>query len=53
MCEYKEYTNKCAWIEIYERAKKFNRLDLFKKLRLPRDRRLETPPRMLVGGELK
>jgi len=53
MCEYKGYTNKCAWIEIYERAKKFNRLDLFRKFRMPRDRRVEIPPRKLLGGELK
>jgi len=44
MCEVGDYTHECAWVKIYERLKKFDRLDLFKKYRPPRDYRLRTSP---------
>lgn len=44
MCEVGGYTIPCAWVEIWKRLKKFNRLDLFKKYRGPRDFRLSTSP---------
>jgi hypothetical protein len=44
MCEVGGYTRPCAWIEIYKRLKKFNRLDLFKMYRPARDYRSATSP---------
>ncbi|MHA1763475.1 MAG: methylenetetrahydrofolate reductase C-terminal domain-containing protein [Promethearchaeota archaeon] len=44
MCEVGGYTVPCAWVEMWKRLKKFNRLDLFKKYRPPRDYRLSTSP---------
>ena len=43
-CEVGGYTRPCAWIEIYKRLKKFNRLDLFKLYRPARDYRSATSP---------
>ncbi|MFX0069727.1 MAG: methylenetetrahydrofolate reductase C-terminal domain-containing protein [Candidatus Hermodarchaeota archaeon] len=43
-CEVGGYTRPCAWIEIYKRLKKFNRLDLFKAYRPARDYRSATSP---------
>ncbi len=36
-CEVGNYTMDCAWILIYERLKELGRLDLFTKVRSPRD----------------
>ncbi len=44
MCEVGGYTHPCAWIEIYRRLKKFNRLDLFTLYRPARDYRSATSP---------
>lgn len=44
MCEVGGYTRPCAWIEIWKRLKKFDRLDLFTKYRPPRDYRPATSP---------
>lgn len=46
-CEVGGYTHECAWVKIWERLKKFNRLDLFTKYRPPRDYRLWSSPRFL------
>ena len=43
-CEVGGYTLPCAWIEIYKRLKKFDRLDLFKVYRPARDYRTATSP---------
>ncbi|MFW9969474.1 MAG: methylenetetrahydrofolate reductase C-terminal domain-containing protein [Candidatus Odinarchaeota archaeon] len=48
MCEVGGYTHPCAWVKIWERLKKFDRLDLFTKYRSPRDYRLSTSPSYLV-----
>lgn len=48
LCEVGGYTRPCAWIKIWERLKKFNRLDLFTKYRAPRDFRLSTSPSYIV-----
>lgn len=44
MCEVGGYTIPCAWVRIWARLKEFNRLDLFKKYRGPRDYRTSTSP---------
>lgn len=44
MCEVGGYTIPCAWVRIWARLKEFNRLDLFKKYRGPRDFRTSTSP---------
>ena len=44
LCEVGGYTRPCAWIEIYKRLKKFNRLDLFSIYRPARDYRSATSP---------
>ena len=44
LCEVGGYTRPCAWIEIYKRLKKFNRLDLFTIYRPARDYRTATSP---------
>jgi hypothetical protein len=46
-CEVGGYTHECAWVKIWERLKKFNRLDLFTKYRPPRNYRLWNSPRFL------
>ena len=46
-CEVGGYTHECAWVKIWERLKKFNRLDLFTKYRPPRNYRLWSSPRFL------
>ena len=50
-CEVGGWKNDCAWILIYNRLKERNRLDLFRKLRIPRDYRISEHPREL-GGEV-
>ncbi len=45
MCEVGGYTIPCAWVRIWARLKEFDRLDLFKKYRGPRDFRTSTSPR--------
>jgi hypothetical protein len=47
MCEVGDYTHPCAWVEIWKRLKKFDRLDLFKQYRPPRDWRTSTSPECL------
>ncbi|MBD3200071.1 MAG: hypothetical protein GF316_08650 [Candidatus Lokiarchaeota archaeon] len=44
MCEVGGYTKPCAWVDIWKRLKEFDRLDLFKKYRPPRDYRTSTSP---------
>ena len=44
MCEVGGSTIPCAWVKMWERLKEFDRLDLFKKYRGPRDYRLSTSP---------
>jgi hypothetical protein len=44
MCEVGGYTIPCAWVRIWMRLKEFDRLDLFKKYRGPRDYRTSTSP---------
>jgi hypothetical protein len=44
MCEVGGYEHECAWVKIFERLKKFDRLDLFRIYRPPRDYRLRTSP---------
>jgi hypothetical protein len=36
-CEVDDYTRDCGWVLIYNRLKEMGRLDLFEKLRPPRD----------------
>ncbi len=48
LCEVGGYTRPCAWIEIYKRLKKFDRLDLFTKYRPARDYRSATSPSFIV-----
>jgi rRNA maturation endonuclease Nob1 len=36
-CEVGKYTRACGWVEIYKALKSINRLDLFVKIRQPRD----------------
>jgi len=50
-CEVGGWKNDCAWVLIYNRLKERNRLDLFKKFRIPRDYRVSEHPRKL-GGEV-
>ncbi|GAB4305367.1 MAG: methylenetetrahydrofolate reductase C-terminal domain-containing protein [Promethearchaeota archaeon] len=47
MCEVQKYTRPCAWIQIFSRLKKFNRLDLFRRFVPPRDYSKQTSPRFL------
>jgi len=37
MCEVGDYENECAWVQIYDRLKEQDRLDLFTAFRPPRD----------------
>jgi hypothetical protein len=48
MCEVGSYTIPCAWVRIWARLKEFDRLDLFKKYRGPRDFRTSTSPGYLT-----
>ena len=51
-CEVGGYKYPCAWILIYERLKKFNRLDLFTKYRPPIDyRNMESPGHLTLLEE--
>jgi hypothetical protein len=59
-CEVGDYTQPCGWIEIYEALKSIDRMDLFLKVREPRDwsesghqRTLNTrkKPSETTGGE--
>jgi methylenetetrahydrofolate reductase (NADPH) len=49
-CEVGGWKKDCAWVLIYNRLKEKNRLDLFKKFRIPRDYRISEHPRE-IGGE--
>jgi hypothetical protein len=51
-CEVGMWEKDCAWVLIYRKLSQFNRLDLFKKFRPPRDYRISQSPREL-GGEVK
>jgi ferredoxin len=42
MCEVGNYTRPCAWVEIYQRLKQFEKLNLFSIVRPPRDWHLAT-----------
>lgn len=46
-CEVGKYTHDCAWVKIWIRLKKFNRLDLFSKYRPARNYKLWSSPRFL------
>lgn len=48
LCEVGGYKNPCAWIEIYKRLKRFNRLDMFTLYRPARDYRPATSPAYIV-----
>jgi len=48
-CEVGGGKSDCAWILIYNRLKERNKLDLFKKFRIPRDYRISEHPRELPG----
>jgi ferredoxin len=41
-CEVGDYKNECAWIQIYDRLKEQDRLDLFTTFKLPRDHSKKT-----------
>jgi hypothetical protein len=47
MCEVGDYQHPCAWVEIWKRLKKFDRLDLFKQYRPPRDWRTSNSPEFI------
>jgi hypothetical protein len=46
-CEVGGYIHDCAWVKMWERLKKFNRLDLFTNYRPPRNYRIWSSPRFL------
>ncbi|MFX1302941.1 MAG: methylenetetrahydrofolate reductase C-terminal domain-containing protein [Promethearchaeota archaeon] len=46
-CEVGGYIHECAWVKIWERLKKFDRLDLFTKYRSPRNYMLWSSPRFI------
>jgi len=48
-CEVGGWKNDCAWVLIYNRLKERNKLELFKKFRIPRDYRISEHPRELGG----
>ncbi len=52
LCEVGDYTLPCAWVDIYKRLKKLNRLDLFNIYREKRDYRLMTSPSYIKFLEL-
>ena len=47
-CEVGDYSNDCGWILIYNNLKAMNRLDLFLKVRKPRDWRSSGAQRSLI-----
>ncbi|MHA1727992.1 MAG: methylenetetrahydrofolate reductase C-terminal domain-containing protein [Promethearchaeota archaeon] len=49
-CEVGNYTKPCGWVEIYEKLKEMGRLDLFLKIRKPRDWSLSSSKRELIIG---
>ncbi len=49
-CEVGGWKKDCAWILIYNRLEKRNKLDLFAKFRIPPDYRISGHPRE-IGGE--
>jgi hypothetical protein len=51
-CEVDDGQKDCAWVLIYNRLRKRDRLDSFTRFRLPRDFRISQPPREL-GSELE
>ncbi len=48
-CEVGGWKNDCAWVQIYNRLKERDQLDLFTKFRPPRDHRISEHPRELGG----
>jgi len=52
-CEVGGWKNDCAWVLIYNRLKERNKLELFKKFRIPRDYRISEHPRELGGKAAK
>ena len=50
-CEVGGWKKECAWVQIYERLKARDRLDLFTKFRPPKDYRVSGHPREL-GNEI-
>jgi methylenetetrahydrofolate reductase (NADPH) len=48
-CEVGGWEKDCAWVLIYNRLKERNKLDLFKKFRLPKDYRISGHPREIGG----
>ncbi len=46
-CEAGGWKNDCAWVLIYNRLKEKDRLDLFRKFRVPHDYRISEHPRNL------
>jgi hypothetical protein len=51
-CEVDGWTRNCAWVQIFNRLKKLNRLESFATFRPPRDYRISQPPREL-GSKLE
>jgi hypothetical protein len=45
--------NDCAWILIWKRLKERGKMDIFKELWMPRDRRTSSPPRKLGGAKVE
>ena len=50
MCEVGNYTKPCGWVEIYNALDEIDRLDLFLKVRKPRDWSLSSSKRELIIG---
>ncbi|MGD8564800.1 MAG: methylenetetrahydrofolate reductase C-terminal domain-containing protein [Candidatus Bathyarchaeota archaeon] len=50
-CEVGGWKNDCAWVLIYNRMNEHDKLDIFKKFRIPQDYRISEHPREL-GGEV-
>jgi ribosomal protein S27E len=50
-CEASQWKRDCAWVLIFNRLKKFNKLDSFIKFRPPRDYRVTQTPREILEGE--
>jgi len=46
-CEVGGWSKDCAWVQIYDRLKQRDQLDLFLEFRMPRDHRISQPPREL------
>ncbi len=49
-CEVGNYTRPCGWIEIYDALNVIDRLDLFLKVRKPRDWNISNNKRELIIG---